>query len=154
MLLFSNEFISLVLMTLMIGGELHSAEGVLKNCFECIGDGADVSKYVCNAEHEGRTQPCHAERSNACAMIKEGDKILKMCEEDISKWSDNGKADGKPICIKNEKCYCNNENFCNKDKNFGFEPVKEGSVGIKVISPAMCVLSMIVAAWMYHISSN
>ncbi|ODM87638.1 Zinc finger CCCH domain-containing protein 59 [Orchesella cincta] len=67
-------------MTLTIGGERHSAEGGMKTCFRCTGNGADIKAPVCNANHDGETEDCRSDYGNACAMINEGGVISKFCE--------------------------------------------------------------------------
>ncbi|ODM92012.1 DNA replication licensing factor mcm2 [Orchesella cincta] len=130
MFLLSKKFLSLlVAMTLMIGGERHLAEGAMKKCLQCVGNGPDITKPACNAKHEGETQLCPADEGNACAMINEGGVISKRCEFDASKWSDNGKDDGNPKCDKNKECYCNDKELCNKAIDFGFDEGTGGGNG-------------------------
>ncbi|CAL8139282.1 unnamed protein product [Orchesella dallaii] len=117
-LLFSKKFLVLLLfvLTLVFEGDRHLVEG-LSTCHSCDGDGA---AHICDADHtnsDGLGVGCF-DPENACYVRKYSDgRISKSCEEDPNKWKG---PDGKPKCIKNQECYCNDKDFCNKDKSFGW----------------------------------
>ncbi|ODM90781.1 hypothetical protein Ocin01_15906 [Orchesella cincta] len=143
MFLFSKKFLSLlVVMALMFGEEEQSAQALGKQtkCWQCSGSDSAFAPE-CNANHDGESNDCYSTHS-ACAMEKVDGKIKKKCEGNVTQWSENGEEDGKPKCIKNEVCYCNDVDNCNKDKYFGLDG---GSGGIKDMFPARSILFWLMA---------
>ncbi|CAL8139300.1 unnamed protein product [Orchesella dallaii] len=123
MFLFSKKlFFLMVVVSVLFGGERNSAAaaGKFNMCHQCKGDGGthDTPPY-CDADHSGGElgKYCFLSYSDACFMRKDSNGLIsKGCEHDRRKWKD---ANGNPKCITNQECYCNDKDFCNRDKNFG-----------------------------------
>ncbi|ODM87639.1 hypothetical protein Ocin01_19044, partial [Orchesella cincta] len=100
MFLFSKKFVSLLVL-MDLGDweeERHSAEGLGK-CHECNGDtAAGYHTPQCGPDHAGGEVDCFDPR-HACAMKKDGDKIIKTCGAGRSSYGvTTAKQDGKPKC--------------------------------------------------------
>ncbi|CAL8139272.1 unnamed protein product [Orchesella dallaii] len=126
MFLFSKKIspLLLVLIALMFEANRHSAQGLkCWGCADFVQNRPDPPTCVfalVNCTDDG-----------ACAKAKwlhgEGE-LAYYCQRDPTLWQN---SDGNPICIANEKCFCNNEDNCNKEKDFCTGKGKDPCLGTR-----------------------